>query len=352
MLQFRCRDCAYATKYQHSLKLHLRKYNHTCTTQLNDDGEVQKAKGRRGPKKAKTEQSEKTVTTPPVQAPVTPPTGVFPAVGASPALANPFSFPLYPGHPLLMGVPEPEKKPESFKCTLCDYVSTSRELFSQHLIAHAAVDQQQLASLFGGFPTDLNQTPLKGAGPILSSSTPQMKDYLSRMLANPTLLFGTPPVIQQTKNPGASRTPTPEPQNKPNQTPLDLSREKDDLPPVNSKHRRKGQAFKLERVTSPANTAHSGTPSPSMAETIEEDDDGLDTSLEKPIPRKEAKKRPTEWGGAYQCPYCDIAFKDVVMYTMHMGYHGYQDPFTCNMCGQSTHDKLAFFLHIARSSHS
>lgn len=59
-----------------------------------------------------------------------------------------------------------------------------------------------------------------------------------------------------------------------------------------------------------------------------------------------------EWGGAYQCSYCDIAFKDVVMYTMHMGYHGFQDPFTCNMCGQSTHDKLAFFLHIARSSHS
>ena len=55
--------------------------------------------------------------------------------------------------------------------------------------------------------------------------------------------------------------------------------------------------------------------------------------------------------GSYQCNYCDIAFKDVVMYTMHMGYHGYQDPFTCNMCGQQTNDKLAFFLHIARSSH-
>ena len=59
-----------------------------------------------------------------------------------------------------------------------------------------------------------------------------------------------------------------------------------------------------------------------------------------------------EWGGAYQCSYCDIAFKDVVMYTMHMGYHGYADPFTCNMCGHATQDKLAFFLHIARSSHT
>ncbi|KAE8747175.1 hypothetical protein FOCC_FOCC006173 [Frankliniella occidentalis] len=54
-------------------------------------------------------------------------------------------------------------------------------------------------------------------------------------------------------------------------------------------------------------------------------------------------------------PFCGVAGKrrwDIVMYTMHMGYHGYQDPFQCNMCGQQTTDKVAFFLHIARSSHS
>ncbi|XP_075236491.1 zinc finger protein hunchback [Lycorma delicatula] len=55
---------------------------------------------------------------------------------------------------------------------------------------------------------------------------------------------------------------------------------------------------------------------------------------------------------SYTCSYCDITFKDIIMYEMHKGYHGFQDPFKCNMCGQQTTDKVSFFLHIARISHS
>lgn len=322
------------------------------------------------------------------------------------------------------GPTEPEKKKlristeEVLKCGMCEFATGNKEYFSQHLLAHAAADQhhRELASLFGVIPADLlnsppnpqqnalhhhqSLTPLKGS-PVGTPQQQQM-NYFSRMLANPTLLFSTPtaPVASQVndakKAMDASRTPTPEaatpPPSKPNQTPLDLSREKDDLPPssvtsVTNKHRRKGQAFKLERSSAnkspmPSPTSYSrqspagsGTPSPSLpvscppAEPTDDDEDDeddeihdqpiVDTSLEKPSAgKKETKVRNPqssggeEWGGAYQCSYCDIAFKDVVMYTMHMGYHGFQDPFTCNMCGQSTHDKLAFFLHIARSSHT
>ncbi|KAK9879764.1 hypothetical protein WA026_006827 [Henosepilachna vigintioctopunctata] len=54
----------------------------------------------------------------------------------------------------------------------------------------------------------------------------------------------------------------------------------------------------------------------------------------------------------FNCQYCKISFGDEILYTMHMGYHGYQDPFTCNMCGEKCNDKIAFFLHIARTPHS
>jgi hunchback-like protein len=54
----------------------------------------------------------------------------------------------------------------------------------------------------------------------------------------------------------------------------------------------------------------------------------------------------------YCCDHCDITFSDVILYSMHKGYHGYQDPFKCNMCGAQTANKVEFFLHIARSSHS
>lgn len=411
------------------MKLHLRKYGHTSTSNLsdpasNDNIDAKPTKVRRTPKKPRAKAGQRVVDSATTNnannsANNNPMEFNAPPIGASPSLANPFNFPLYPGHPLLVhpnnpapvASAEPEKKKirlndDLLKCGMCDFSTANKDHFSQHLMAHAAADQHQreLAYLFGVIPADPSfnsppnppqqsqQTPLKGSPSIgANNSTPQARhvnDYLSRMLANPTLLFSTPttPAIQQQqqqvteqKKVEASRTPTPDiktpppaPPTKPNQTPLDLSRVKDDSVPASggAKHRRKGQAFKLERSAVPSppsrplqrsSPAHSGTPSPPAIRDDDEDDevvdddveDEVDTSLEKPTKKEvNGNRRNGEWGGAYQCSYCDIAFKDVVMYTMHMGYHGFQDPFTCNMCGQSTHDKLAFFLHIARSSHS
>jgi len=62
----------------------------------------------------------------------------------------------------------------------------------------------------------------------------------------------------------------------------------------------------------------------------------------------DADGRPTR----YSCSYCDISFTNCIMYTMHMGYHGYQNPFKCNMCGVESTDKVSFFLHIARAPHA
>ncbi|XP_054713486.1 protein hunchback-like [Uloborus diversus] len=66
---------------------------------------------------------------------------------------------------------------------------------------------------------------------------------------------------------------------------------------------------------------------------------------------EETSPRDLKWSDIYICPYCDIAFKQCVMYQMHMGYHGYADPFTCNMCGQVSRDAVDFSLHILRSAH-
>lgn len=56
--------------------------------------------------------------------------------------------------------------------------------------------------------------------------------------------------------------------------------------------------------------------------------------------------------GDYECPHCQISFGDCIMYTMHMGYHGYKDPYKCNMCGDTCKDRVEFFLHIARAAHN
>jgi hunchback-like protein len=66
------------------------------------------------------------------------------------------------------------------------------------------------------------------------------------------------------------------------------------------------------------------------------------------------KKQKTEktLNGSHVCKFCEIAFMDSIMYTIHMGYHGFQNPFKCNMCGHETADKVSFFMHVATKSHN
>lgn len=51
------------------------------------------------------------------------------------------------------------------------------------------------------------------------------------------------------------------------------------------------------------------------------------------------------------CQHCGMGFRDIVTYSLHMGYHGYNDPFQCNMCGHRAEDPVGFFVHIARIAH-
>uniref|UniRef100_A0A6J0UUH1 DNA-binding protein Ikaros isoform X21 n=1 Tax=Pogona vitticeps TaxID=103695 RepID=A0A6J0UUH1_9SAUR len=53
----------------------------------------------------------------------------------------------------------------------------------------------------------------------------------------------------------------------------------------------------------------------------------------------------------YRCEHCRVMFLDHVMYTIHMGCHGFRDPFECNMCGYRSQDRYEFSSHITRGEH-
>ncbi|XP_068120261.1 zinc finger protein Aiolos isoform X1 [Hyperolius riggenbachi] len=55
--------------------------------------------------------------------------------------------------------------------------------------------------------------------------------------------------------------------------------------------------------------------------------------------------------GLYRCDHCYVIFLDYVMFTIHMGCHGFRDPFECNMCGHRSQDRYEFSSHIARGEH-
>ncbi|XP_017124177.1 protein hunchback [Drosophila elegans] len=61
---------------------------------------------------------------------------------------------------------------------------------------------------------------------------------------------------------------------------------------------------------------------------------------------------PAAAGAIYECKYCDIFFKDAVLYTIHMGYHSCDDVFKCNMCGEKCDGPVGLFVHMARNAHS
>ncbi|XP_074532589.1 DNA-binding protein Ikaros isoform X3 [Halichoeres trimaculatus] len=54
---------------------------------------------------------------------------------------------------------------------------------------------------------------------------------------------------------------------------------------------------------------------------------------------------------AYRCEHCRVLFLDHVMYTIHMGCHGFRDPFECNICGHRSQDRYEFSSHMTRGEH-
>lgn len=53
----------------------------------------------------------------------------------------------------------------------------------------------------------------------------------------------------------------------------------------------------------------------------------------------------------HHCQHCDIYFPDNILYTIHMGCHGYENPFQCNICGHKCQSKYDFACHFARGQH-
>jgi IKAROS family zinc finger protein len=54
----------------------------------------------------------------------------------------------------------------------------------------------------------------------------------------------------------------------------------------------------------------------------------------------------------HSCQHCDTYFSDNIMYTVHMGCHGYENPFQCNVCGCKCRNKYDFACHFARGQHT
>ncbi|XP_017501266.1 zinc finger protein Eos isoform X4 [Manis javanica] len=102
----------------------------------------------------------------------------------------------------------------------------------------------------------------------------------------------------------------------------------------------------------PPSTMVVGRPSPAYAKEDPKPQEGLLRGT--PGPSKEVLRVVGESGEpvkAFRCEHCRILFLDHVMFTIHMGCHGFRDPFECNICGYHSQDRYEFSSHIVRGEH-
>lgn len=454
----------YATKYCHSLKLHLRKYGHKPAMVLNNDGSpnplpAMEMFGGKRPKGRKEDMYPPTMLP---QFPSIPPNFMQMQLQH---LQNQFGHPKMPQPPPQFHLEDPGKYAqklgeasngnhsptfmggdEQMGCDKCEFSTSSKEVFRNHLMLHASSERSALHHLltsplqhgkrsfsdlnksgedFSYSPRIRSRSPSspsssfgmrsidKSDSPTSTSSFPPHLSYFNKLAMSSPLLQGLVPnpairalmeerhkealreerhkesmrttpdsmrdSLRDTPESPLSREGAPLPPNKrhksdifsalyasrmneiekaesPNGA-LDLSKETvigggshgsssdvdtgsnprshSSSPALssNSKNRRKGKAFKIERRTD--RDSEEECVSSAMPSLV-------------PIPRS-AHEDPFQNSTA--CKFCGIAFQNSVMFRMHMDYHGFEDPFKCSHCGEEAVDALAFFLHIARREH-
>lgn len=311
--QYRCADCNYATKYCHSLKLHLRKYQHNPAMVLNLDGTpnplpiIDVYGTRRGPKQkplSKMFEHQSVVNNnnnnqPPAPPPTHPLFGNHFPVNLSylpPLLPPSFLFPPNNNY-------EQRTSPKLAEMMIDKPNTSPPPSILQHRLS------------YGERPSEAGSTTPPAKSPASLPHTPaarvptpvQSNDALD-LTNSKTSEAGTPPPTERP----APVTPT---------TAL--------------KNRRKGRAFKLQ---------------PAALRLQHEDEKMRDAEASESESDEEIATTTTP--NTYTCQYCDITFGDLTMHTIHMGFHGYNDPFMCNKCGERSADRVAFFIHLGRAQHA
>ncbi|NWU72289.1 IKZF4 protein, partial [Pterocles burchelli] len=104
----------------------------------------------------------------------------------------------------------------------------------------------------------------------------------------------------------------------------------------------------------PTGNCSSSRQSPAYAKEDPKMPEGPPAARSTPSSAKEALRVVNEDGEqirAFKCEHCRILFLDHVMFTIHMGCHGFRDPFECNICGHHSQDRYEFSSHIVRGEH-
>jgi len=365
--QYRCADCTYASKYCHSLKLHLRKHAHQPATVLNSDGTLPTDESgdfdrlaRRGPPRGsrtappplmsgrKSSFDDVTISKRALSAEAQIVPSVTPDESSKPLPANrcwpPREFPVAAAGTLPSRDPYAFTTDEDADCPTERRVDAKRRSTPPNSSANSSdrgsklstendinlPDRKRLrnaefiARLTANIEAELDadDRPLDLTAKLVTSQTWKSSEDTDMAQRNgDTVAVSETSATAVVEDDGSVTSSS---------TSGDTSR---------GARRRKGTAQR--RVDAVVNGCEEiSTPpwSPSVTQ-------GPRTAATHPMsPHRDSR-------GFVECRHCRIGFRDRLTYSLHMGYHGYDEPFACNMCGHQTSDRVEFFVHIATAAH-
>lgn len=369
--QYRCADCAYVTKYCHSLKLHLRKYLHKPACVLNADGTpnpepiIDVYGTRRGPKQkprisvqtsnemnqGNDHFSANVQTNASIDLEKSDNNNVQ-SKPIVPSLQQPAAFPAFPS--ATNGTSDADMREGQNGVNQCQADATTytySQLFAafnvnQFLFRENESLQTEMSSAASTATAANSDGRLPAEELIPQEQSPTTYYDVSDVNELPTASdYSIPGTRANTENDrllGSSES-----------VPLDLTKANGDCTqramtgsPKGTSRRRKGVAVKLEHRLVLEDTDEEATPNDAKSiESPTSSSFGSGANSDS----KELEDKAEHWfGDGFVCYYCDICFRNEGMYTVHMGFHGYNEPYTCNMCGFQAADNMSFYLHINR----
>lgn len=407
--QYRCANCSYRTKYCHSLKIHLRKYRHEPGMVLDSEGNpnpnpvIDVYGNRRGPKQKpkKHEQhhhhqqqqrererehhhSQQQQQQPPQQ-PIPPAVPPLNAFQNFPPWVNNVFFPENARIPTLLpnaiistpfaaaaaaAALSDQAKNVATDLTSQDSTDTlNNNLKITNINNNIAGSCNNNNTLFSNNNhSTLNDKCINMADTIKRENSSDDEDVFQTCIDEPSSESPPPSnfLLSYDVKRSANTTPRlPETTVEPmDDAPLNLTvsshsvttQEANNTTPV-VKNRRKGVAIKLkQRIYATDDEDYPRNLTSSNRNSVETNSVNTITAIdEKPQLSSDSETdivaKLKNKKSFFYCDFCEITFFNQVMFTMHMGYHGYSDPFTCNRCGKKTEDNIAFYAHMISSAH-
>nr|KAF6302308.1 IKAROS family zinc finger 1 [Pipistrellus kuhlii] len=252
-----------------------------------------------------------------------------------------------------------------FKCHLCNYACRRRDALTGHLRTHSGDKCLPDAPYDGSSGYEKEQELMQTH--VMDQAINNAISYLGAESLRP--LVQTPPGGAEA---GAVLSPLYPLHKPPGEGAARAGLSAQDSAVENLLLLCKAKTLSSEREASPSHSGHDSTDT----ESNEEPRAGLlclghgaharnGLAIKEELPAYEALRAASEGGPdtlrvvgaggeplkAYKCEHCRVLFLDHVMYTIHMGCHGFRDPFECNMCGYHSQDRYEFSSHITRGEH-